>query len=192
MCVSDDSALHHANQHHLRPHVHTSRIQVRHARHAAGRPILRLHSRFRTFGTGWSLASASSRSHSASCTDDGSARIHPTHAKLLGDFSESQTALIEPPNLFPNSRGKIMATHRLPGTGDDLPNGAAADAEPARNLLDGCPSGIRCEDLLTRRVAQTSLSFQRPVHDLPANVTPHSLRRTVQESPFPAQRPRNQ
>lgn len=85
-----------------------------------------------------------------------------------------------------------MVARLLPGTGDDLPNGAAADAEPAHNLLNRRPVGIRREDFLTRRVAQTSLSLERPVHDMPAHITPHSLRRAGQESPFPVQSPRNQ
>ncbi len=71
-----------------------------------------------------------------------------------------------------------MVSRWLPGTGDDLPNGAAADAEPAHNLLDRSPNRIRLKDFLTRRVAQTSLSLERPVHDAPANITLHSLRRT--------------
>lgn len=85
-----------------------------------------------------------------------------------------------------------MVARRLPGAGDDLPDSATVDAVPARNLLDRSPGGIRGEDFLTRRVAQTSLSFERPVHDAPAHIAPDSLRRTWQESPFPAQRPGNQ
>ncbi len=85
-----------------------------------------------------------------------------------------------------------MAARRLPGTGDDLPNGAAADAEPARNLLDRSPGGMRGDDFLTRRVAQTSLSFERLIHDASANLASHSLRRMRQTGPFPLQRPGNQ
>ena len=85
-----------------------------------------------------------------------------------------------------------MVARRLPGTGDNLPDSATVDAVPARDLLDRRPGGIRCEDFLTRRVAQTSLSFERTVHDAPANIAPRSLRRTVQESPFPVQSPGNQ
>lgn len=85
-----------------------------------------------------------------------------------------------------------MAARRLPGTGDDLPNGAAADAEPVRNLLDWRPAGIRGDDFLTRRVAQTSLSFERTVHDMTTNIAPHSLRRAGKDGPFPLQCPGNQ
>lgn len=70
-----------------------------------------------------------------------------------------------------------MAARRLPGAGDDLPDSAAVDAVLARNLFDRSPGGIHCEDFLTRRVAQTSLSFERPVHDITTNTVPHSPRR---------------
>lgn len=43
-----------------------------------------------------------------------------------------------------------------------------------------------------KRIAQTSLSFERTVHDTPTNITPQGLRRTGQESPFPMQRRGNQ
>lgn len=85
-----------------------------------------------------------------------------------------------------------MVARRLPGAGDDLPNGAAVYAESARNLFDRRPGSMRLENFLAQRVTQTSLSFERTIHDMPAHITPHSLRRTGQESPFPAQRPGNQ
>lgn len=55
-----------------------------------------LHPQSRTLGAGGLPASVSPRPHRASRTDDGGTRVHPAHAKLLGDLSKSETALVEP------------------------------------------------------------------------------------------------
>lgn len=90
------------------------------------------------------------------CTADGAG----ADAQLRRHLSEASTAVVQAASFFTGRGGERLVAHLDSGTSHDPGDSGSVDSEVLRDLLDGHAGCVGVEELLTLRVAQTSLRLE--------------------------------